>query len=57
MTDKLQIGVLGLSHDHVWSNVQTLVERNDAELVGAAEPREELRRKFRNEFEIDAFAD
>ena len=57
MSEKLRVGVLGLSHDHVWSNVQTLVERHDVELAGAAEPREELRRKFLAEFEIDAISD
>ena len=57
MVEKLRIGVLGLSHDHVWSNVQSLVDRDDVTLVGAAEPRDELRQKFCNEFEIDAIAD
>ena len=57
MAEKLRIGVLGLSHDHVWSNVQTLVARDDAELVGAFDPREELRQKFRSEFGIDASED
>lgn len=57
MAEKLRIGVLGLSHDHVWSNVQSLIDRGDATLVGAAEPREELRQKFCNEFEVDALAD
>ena len=57
MSAKTRVGVLGLSHDHVWENVQTLVERHDVELVGAAEPREELRHKFLAEFEIDAVAD
>lgn len=57
MSAKLRVGVLGLSHDHVWENVHTLVERDDTELVGAAEPREELRQKFQTEFGIDATAD
>ena len=57
MAEKLRIGVLGLSHDHVWGNVQSLVERDDVELVGAAEPREELRQKFCSEFQLDAVAD
>ena len=57
MSGKTRVGVLGLSHDHVWDNVRTLVERHDVELVGTAEPREELRQKFLAEFEIDAVAD
>lgn len=50
MTDPLRVGVLGLSHDHVWSNVQTLVERNDAVLVGAADSSEKLLAQFRERF-------
>jgi hypothetical protein len=57
MADKLRVGVLGLSHDHVWSNLQTLVARDDAELVGAFDSREELRQKFRGEFEVEASTD
>lgn len=57
MPERLRIGVLGLSHDHVWSNVQTLAERDDVDLVGAAEPREELRNKFLTEFQIEAVAE
>lgn len=54
MTDGLRVGVLGLSHDHVWSNVEALQGRSDVRLAGASEPREELRRKFSSTFEVDA---
>lgn len=57
MAERIRVGVLGLSHDHVWSNVQSLATRDDAELVGAADSHEELRQKFSSEFETDTHAD
>jgi predicted dehydrogenase len=50
VSDPIRIGVLGLSHDHVWENLHTLVARDDAELVAAADLDEELRTKFAAEF-------
>jgi predicted dehydrogenase len=47
---KLRVGVLGLTHDHVWSNVDHLVKLESAELVGAAEPDPGLREKFRGRY-------
>lgn len=51
MSDRIRIGALGLSHDHVWENLQTLIAREDAELVAAADFDEELRNKFSAEFD------
>src|SRR5690242_2795002 len=45
MPDKLQIGVLGLSHDHIWENLQALANAQDGVLVAAADPHPELRAK------------
>lgn len=45
-----RIGVLGLHHDHVWSNLHELVATGQAELVGAADTDAELLEKFRSEF-------
>jgi predicted dehydrogenase len=47
---RLRVGVLGLTHDHVWSNVDILTKLPDAELVGAAEPDAALREKFRSRY-------
>lgn len=47
---ELRIAILGLTHDHVWGNVRELLETPGAELVGAADPHEELRRRFETEF-------
>ncbi|MDQ6920286.1 MAG: Gfo/Idh/MocA family oxidoreductase, partial [Candidatus Dormibacteraeota bacterium] len=45
---KLRIGVLGLSHDHVWDNLRQLVELGGAQVVAAADARPELREKVRD---------
>lgn len=41
-----RIGVLGLSHDHVWDHLPHLMSSPAVELVGAAEPRSELRERL-----------
>ena len=43
---RYRIGVLGLTHDHIWGNLDKLAALPNAELVGAAEPNEALRAKF-----------
>ncbi len=42
-----RIGVLGLHHDHVWGNLEELQRTGRAELIGAADPYEDLRDKYR----------
>ncbi len=46
MADTLRVGVLGLVHDHIWSNLPPLEEMEDVELVGAADPYPEQLEKF-----------
>jgi predicted dehydrogenase len=43
---RLNIGVLGLSHDHVWSNLNALVAGDLGRLVAVAEPDPLLRERF-----------
>jgi predicted dehydrogenase len=43
---RLNIGVLGLSHDHVWSNLPSIAANDRARLVAAAEPDPALRDKL-----------
>ncbi len=38
MPDKLRIGILGLSHDHIWEHVRELAESDQGALVAAADP-------------------
>lgn len=54
MTTKLRIGVLGLSHDHIWGNLKNLLAHEDAELVGAADDNAKLRAQFQKETGCDA---
>jgi len=42
MTVPLRIGLLGLTHDHVWDNLPHLLNHRDANLVVAADPNPEL---------------
>ena len=45
-----RIAVLGLHHDHVWSNLEELEATGKAELVAAADADEELRERYRDRF-------
>src|SRR5262245_7638869 len=47
---RIRVGVLGLTHDHIWSNLDHLVALDAAELVGAAEPDPGLRERFRGRY-------
>ncbi|HMN26613.1 MAG TPA: Gfo/Idh/MocA family oxidoreductase [Caldilineaceae bacterium] len=49
-SDKLRIGVLGMTHDHLWHNLDDLKRSGLAELVAAADPNEELLDKVQNEY-------
>lgn len=46
MADKLRVAVLGLSHDHVWWDINWLLQTPDIEVVAAADPHAALRDKF-----------
>ncbi len=50
MSDKLRIGVLGLTHDHVWSESDAIVSCEETELVGAADPNEPLTARFAEQY-------
>lgn len=43
MTDSLKVGVLGMTHDHVWSNLHDLKNSSLGHLAAAADPHEVLR--------------
>src|SRR5687767_3384106 len=47
MTALLRVGILGLSHDHVWGNLPALADGKLGRLVAAAEPDGALRDKLR----------
>ena len=43
---RLRVGVLGLSHDHVWSNLAALAAGDLGQLVAAADPDPRLRERL-----------
>src|SRR5438874_994170 len=45
---RLSVGVLGLSHDHVWGNLAALAAGEHGRLVAAAEPDGRLRERLRD---------
>ena len=45
---RLSVGVLGLSHDHVWGNLAALAAGDHGRLVAAAEPDGRLRERLRD---------
>src|SRR5438046_2081312 len=45
---RLNVGVLGLSHDHVWGNLAALRAGDHGRLVAAAEPDSRLRERLRS---------
>jgi predicted dehydrogenase len=45
---RLSVGVLGLSHDHVWGNLAVLAAGDRGRLVAAAEPDARLRERLRD---------
>src|ERR671934_74192 len=44
---RLNVGMLGLSHDHVWGNLAALRSGDQGRLVAAAEPDREHRERLR----------
>lgn len=48
MPDRLRVGVLGLTHDHVWGNLKDLIDSGEGEVVAAAEPHPALREHIRS---------
>jgi predicted dehydrogenase len=50
MTDKLRVGILGLTHDHVWGNLDDLKASPLGELAAAADPNLELRDKIKSAY-------
>jgi predicted dehydrogenase len=47
---RYRVGVLGLTHDHIWGNLDRLVQLPNTELVGAADPHQPLREKFQQRY-------
>lgn len=53
MTEKIyRVGIAGLVHDHVWSELKNWVETGRAEIVAAADPNAPLRERMTTEFGV-----
>jgi len=50
VAEKLRVGVLGMTHDHVWGNLRDLNASPLGELVAAADPEPALREKAESEY-------
>ncbi|MEM7010703.1 MAG: Gfo/Idh/MocA family oxidoreductase [Verrucomicrobiota bacterium] len=50
MSDTIRIGILGLSHDHIWGELHALAPLEGQQLLVAADPAQELRDKVAAEF-------
>ncbi len=57
MPNKLRIGVLGLTHDHVWDNLPHVVACDACELIAAADPHQPLLDKVKEKFGLVAYLD
>lgn len=53
---RLRVGILGLSHDHVWGNLAALVAGEIGEPVAASDPDPQLRERFQRTHGIPALA-
>ncbi|MCC7355254.1 MAG: Gfo/Idh/MocA family oxidoreductase [Anaerolineae bacterium] len=51
MSKKLRVGILGMSHDHLWGNLRALVNSERGELVAAADPNPPLLEKVQQEYQ------
>lgn len=52
MADRIRVGVLGLTHDHVWANLRDLHQSDQGDLVAAADPNLELTERAKSEFGV-----
>ena len=43
----LKVAVLGMAHDHLWTNLRQLKEVSGGELVAGADPESSLRDEFK----------
>jgi predicted dehydrogenase len=57
MSDKVRVAVLGLSHDHVWWDINWLRECPEIEVVAAADPHPPLRARFTAELGGQTYLD
>jgi predicted dehydrogenase len=57
MAEKYRIGILGLTHDHIWGNLDELSAIDNAELVAVADPNQPLLAKAEDAHGCTTYAD
>ncbi len=57
MTKTYRIGVAGLTHDHVWGNLENLAESDKAELAAVADPNRPLLDRVTQQHKCAAYTD
>ncbi|MGA1199310.1 MAG: gfo/Idh/MocA family oxidoreductase, partial [Candidatus Latescibacterota bacterium] len=57
MANKLRVAVLGMAHDHLWTNLKQLANLDGAELVAGADGNADLRKQFTEKTGCDAVYD
>jgi predicted dehydrogenase len=57
MTKCFRIAVLGLAHEHVWANLEHLAGLGNAQLVGVADPNQELLERVRQTYRSETCQD
>lgn len=57
MDKTYRIGVLGLTHDHVWGNLQELHESNRGIMVAAADPNQSLLQRVKKSYDCAVYSD
>lgn len=56
MTEPIRIGVLGLTHDHVWGNLSSLETCKDTELIAASDPNDPLTTRIAQEYGCNTYS-
>lgn len=56
MSDTLRVGVLGLTHDHIWGEAEAVANCEETQLVAAADPNGPLTARFKDQFDCPTYA-
>ena len=56
MSDTLRVGVLGLTHDHIWGEAEALAKCEETNIVAAADPNTPLTTRFAEQFGCPTYA-
>jgi predicted dehydrogenase len=57
MTKKYRIGIVGLTHDHVWGNLEFLATMGNGQLAAVADPHQELLDRVTKQYGCEAYHD